>query len=80
MEDEEELLVSVDDEHLESLSEVTDHLTRAGMRVDRTLPEIGTVIGVAPAGALERLKGVRGVSAVSPARGFQAPPPDAEVQ
>jgi len=51
MDDDEELLVLVDDAYLDVVNDVAGRLEEAGMRVDRVLPEIGTLVGRAPRAA-----------------------------
>jgi hypothetical protein len=72
--------VSVDDGHLDAITEVADRLRAQGMEVAQVLDGIGVITGSAPAGAREALAGVEGVSSVDEQLTHQLPPPDASVQ
>jgi hypothetical protein len=73
--------VLVDDEHRSGIDDVAAELSRAGLRVGKTLPGTGVITGsVADAGVTEALRGVAGVAAVEVNRTVQLPPPDAPVQ
>ena len=74
------IVVSVDDDHLDGIDEVVAGLREAGMRVDAVHDTIGTVTGTADPASLNTLGSVPGVADVEPARGYQQPPPDSEVQ
>ena len=54
-------------------------LHRAGLEVDEALGGLGIVTGRAAPDAIERLRGIPGVT-VEPETGVQLPPPDAPVQ
>ena len=62
---------SVDD----TLAELRD----AGLEVDEALGDLGIVTGRAAPDAVERLRGIPGVT-IEPESGVQLPPPDAPVQ
>jgi hypothetical protein len=73
-----DVLVSVDDAALGRFDAVVAALERAGLRVTRTLPRLGTVTGTAEDPAA--LEAVDGVAAVERGRTVRLPPPDAPVQ
>lgn len=76
----ERIVVSVDDDHLDVLSEVVDRLRDAGMDVERVADAVGAVTGSIAPDALAGLESVPGVAEVERQRGFQLPPPDSPIQ
>ncbi len=74
------VLISVDDEHLNRMSEVTSRLKTAGVKVDQVMDTLGTITGSADPSKLPALRRVRGVAAVEEAREAQIAPPESEVQ
>jgi len=74
------VVVSVADEHLNDLSTVLTAMQQAGLVVNDVQEALGTVTGSIDANAIGRLETVPGVAAVERERGFQLPPPDADVQ
>lgn len=75
-----EVVVSVDDAHLPALADVVAELESAGMVVDQTMAVLGTVAGRVPQARLDDLGHVEGVAGIEPARRYQLPPPDSDVQ
>ena len=75
-----EVVVSVADDHLNDMSTVLTRLQQAGLVVDSVQEALGTVTGSIDADAIDRLETVPGVAVVERQRGFQLPPPDADVQ
>lgn len=75
-----QVLVSVDDSHVEKVDAVADELRSAGMDVDEALPELGTITGRAEPALMTTLQGVTGVASLEAARDVGIPPPDADVQ
>ena len=61
------------------VGDVLGELREAGLEVDETLDGLGIVTGRASPDALERMRGLSGVT-VEPATDVQLPPPDAPVQ
>ena len=61
------------------VDDVLADLRDAGLEVDETLDGFGIVTGRAAPDAVERLRGIPGVT-VEPETGVQLPPPDAPVQ
>jgi hypothetical protein len=74
------VIVSVDDQHLDRLTEVESRLRAAGMEVERSLPSIGTISGSAPAAKLHAVRAIEGVADVEEGREYQLPPPHSPVQ
>lgn len=74
------VVVSVTDDHLNDLSTVLTAMQQAGLVVNDVHEALGTVTGSIDANAIGRLETVPGVAAVEHERGFQLPPPDADVQ
>lgn len=75
-----EVTVTVADAALDSLEDVVNGLSSAGMQVDRVLGGLGVVTGTVATGALPALEAVSGVAGVARAQAFRLAPPDAEVQ
>ena len=61
------------------LDDMLAELRDAGLEVDEALGDLGIVTGRAAPDAIERLRGIPGVT-VERERGVQLPPPDAPVQ
>jgi len=61
------------------VDDVLPDLRDAGLEVDEALGGLGIVTGRAAPDAVERLRGIPGVT-VEPEHGVQLPPPDAPVQ
>jgi hypothetical protein len=80
MEEHVELLVSVADSERESIEDVAERLSNAGMQVKETLPELGTVVGSGPPGLVRELEQVRGVEKIARSGSFSLPPPDSPIQ
>ncbi len=74
------LLVSVDDQHMDDLEAVVGRLRAAGMEVERTMAEVGTVTGSIDPSRLDALRRVEGVAEVEQAREYRLPPPESPVQ
>lgn len=73
-------IVTVQNQYLGRVKEVTEMLESAGMRVDRVLGTLGQIIGRAEETTRPTLAGVEGVQSVDPARQFRISPPDSEIQ
>lgn len=72
--------VSVDDEHLPTITEVAAALRACGMDVKQVLEDVGAITGTVPQDVRESLNAVVGVAHVADERHVQLPPPDASVQ
>jgi hypothetical protein len=76
-----EVSITVDEGHLEALDDVAERLSAAGLRLGRTLPALGAIIGTLDdPRRLEDLKAVQGVQAAELSRAIDLPPPDTPVQ
>jgi hypothetical protein len=76
-----DLLVSVEDEYMDRLSEVAKGCEDAGMNVEQKLEEIGVLTGsIDSAEKVELLRKVEGVSHVEESRQIQIAPPDSPIQ
>lgn len=73
-------MVSVDDDHLEVLSEVVEQLRAAGMEIEQVADAVGAVTGSIERSAVTALASVQGVAAVERQHGFQLPPPGSPIQ
>ena len=70
--------VTVDEEHLDDMSEVVEALRERGMQVDAVLESLGMVTGSAP--DTEVLRQVEGVSTVDAVMERRIPPPEDDIQ
>jgi len=62
------LIVSIDGDQPETLDEVAERLTEAGMEVSERLHEIGVITGSADAEKVKDLSQVQGVTNIEPSR------------
>lgn len=76
----ERIVVSVDDDHLDVLSDVVERMRAAGMVVEQVADVVGTVTGSIEPSAVAALESLSGVAEVDRQRGFQLPPPDSSIQ
>ena len=58
------VMVSVDDQHLASISEVGERLVQAGLQVDQVLDAFGVIIGRVDESGVDALRAVEGVRGV----------------
>lgn len=58
------VMVSVDDQHLGSISEVGERLIQAGLQVDQVLAAVGVIIGRVDESGIDALRAVEGVRGV----------------
>lgn len=73
--------VSIDDEHLDSMSSVALALRDRGMEVEQVLDAVGIIIGSVAEEQRPMLASVPGVAAVTDDQPtYQLPPPDAAIQ
>jgi hypothetical protein len=71
------VMVSVDDQHLGSISEVSERLIQAGLQVDQELAAVGIIIGRVDESSIDALRAVEGVRGVDRQQEVgTAPPPD----
>lgn len=74
------LLVSVDDEHMDRFHEVVQRVKNAGMDVEQGMEAMGVVTGSIEPEKVEPLRNVEGVAHVERSRRYQIAPPDSEIQ
>jgi hypothetical protein len=72
--------ISVDNAHLEQISEITKRLQSAGMSVEQTLPTIGVISGSIDSEEVNRLYQIEGVQTIEPQQSYRLPPPESEIQ
>lgn len=72
--------ISVDNAHLEQISEITERLQSAGMNVEQTLPTIGVISGSIDSEQVNRLYQIEGVRTIEPQQSYQLAPPESEIQ
>ncbi len=74
------VVVSVDDDHVDATNEVAERLRATGMQVEETMDALGTVAGSVDSSLVGRLASVEGVSEIEEERVYQLPDPDADLQ
>lgn len=72
--------VSVDDAHVDRLTEVSMSLQLMGMDIEKTLQSIGVISGSVNSDQVNSLYQIEGVQHVESERSYQVAPPDADVQ
>jgi len=75
-----QILISIDDSHLDRLPDVVEALKSEGLEVSRSLPALGVVSGAADEGNISSLRGVKGVSSLEEEETVRIAPPDAPIQ
>jgi hypothetical protein len=80
MPDKVDLLISVDDEHLDRFSEVVKNIEDIGLDVAQQMEEIGVVTGSIEPAKIDPINNVEGVSYVERSRDIQLPPPESDIQ
>ena len=75
-----EVVVTVEDAHLDKMVAVALRLKIAGLTASQTLASAGIVTGSVAQHAVAGLKKVVGVRAVETSRGVQIAPPDSSIQ
>ncbi len=71
-----QIKVTVDVAHMGQMLRLSRSLTRIGVKVETTLPEIGVIFGSADESLLSKVSAARGVLTVAPEVIFHAPAPD----
>lgn len=72
--------VSVDDDHINQIQEVSRGLQSMGMDVEQTLPSVGVISGSISSDQVNRLYQIEGVQHIEPERSYQLAPPDSDIQ
>jgi methylmalonyl-CoA mutase cobalamin-binding subunit len=75
-----QVLVSINDSHMDRIATVIEELKKEGLDVQRSMPKLGVVSGAAEHGDLAALQEVDGVTSVEEERSVEVAPPDAPVQ
>jgi hypothetical protein len=76
----EDVNVSIAEDHLDQIDEVVKRMERAGLRVDQRLDAIGVVSGSIDPARVGSLESVGGVANVERSRQVGIPEPDEEIQ
>lgn len=74
------LSISVDDNHVDRMSDVVQNLESAGLKVEQLMENIGIITGSCDSAKVEALSKIEGVAHVEPSRQYQLAPPDSEIQ
>ncbi|MGB7439724.1 MAG: hypothetical protein WA919_01535 [Coleofasciculaceae cyanobacterium] len=74
------LSVSVDDDHINRISEVVQNLKKAGMKVENLLDQLGIVTGWCESEKVAKVSQVEGVLDVESERTVQLAPPTSYIQ
>lgn len=74
------LLVTVDDDYSDRISEVADRLRAAGMDVVSLMELLGTITGEIEPEKVEVISKLKGVAHVELSRQFQLSPPNSKIQ
>lgn len=72
--------ITVDDAHLDAMSEVVDALRARGLHVEQVLDEVGVITGSVSQDRHAALEAVDGVVSVVPEQHYRLPPPDSPIQ
>jgi hypothetical protein len=75
-----QLSLSVSDSHMGKISEVAQSATKAGLKVEQRLNDLGVLIGSIDEGKIGQLHGIDGISHVERAQIVGVPPPDSPIQ
>lgn len=74
------LLISVDDDCLQRISEVIQNLKSAGFQVEQSMPQLGVISGWCEQANVEAISHVEGVANVETEQKYQIAPPESEIQ
>ncbi|GAA1994932.1 hypothetical protein JL107_08265 [Nakamurella flavida] len=77
---EQQISITVDDDHLQDVAGVADRLRARGMQVDQVMGSIGIISGSVPSGMRQAMRQVPGVAAVDSPVTFQVAPPGSAIQ
>ena len=72
--------ISIDDAHINQISEIAKNLQSMGMDVEQTLPSIGVISGSVSSDQVNHLDKIEGVQHVESERSYQLAPPDSDIQ
>ncbi|MBD2773009.1 ketohydroxyglutarate aldolase [Iningainema tapete] len=74
------LLISVDDRHIEQILEVAQALQASGMKIEQLMEQIGVITGSIDSTQVEGISQIEGVAAVEVEQKYQLEPPESEIQ
>ncbi|NKB81656.1 MAG: ketohydroxyglutarate aldolase [Nitrospirales bacterium] len=74
------VIVTLDDEHANSIEKVTDECRAAGLVVYESLDMLGQVMGEIDPDKESELRKISGVLSVEESQEYQLPPPNLEIQ
>jgi translation elongation factor EF-1beta len=74
------LVILVDDEHVDRIAEVVKNLQSAGLHVEQSMEQLGIITGSCDSSKVQALSQVDGVSNVETERQYQIAPPESEIQ
>ena len=74
------LIISVDEDHLDKISSVVKNLQSAGLYVEQLMENLGIITGSCDSSNVQALSQVEGVSSVETERTYQIAPPDSDIQ
>jgi hypothetical protein len=75
-----QVLISIDDSHIDRISTVVEKLEGEGLEVSRSMPALGVVSGTADEARVPSLRDVEGVLSIEEERRIEIPPPDSPIQ
>ena len=74
------LLICVDERHLEQIPQVVEALEASGLKIERVMEQTGIITGSIDSTQVEGISQVEGVAAVEVEQQFQLKPPESEIQ
>ena len=77
---EQQISITVDDDHLQDVAGVAEALRASGMQVDQVLGAVGIISGSVPSGRRQAVQRVPGVASVEGPLSFQVAPPGSAIQ
>ncbi|MFB2935816.1 hypothetical protein ACE1B6_11235 [Aerosakkonemataceae cyanobacterium BLCC-F154] len=72
--------ISVDDAHVDRISEVAKKLQSAGLVVEQILTTVGVISGSINSDQVNHLSQMEGVQHIEPEQSYQIAPPDSDIQ
>lgn len=73
------LLITVDNNYTNRISEVVKRLEDIGMMIERTMEEVGIIAGSIDAAKIETISEIEGVKSVEESMPSQIPPPESDL-
>lgn len=75
-----QVLIAIDDEHMNDIDRVVQACEKAGLEVESSLESIGTITGAIDPDKLDELSRIRGVAGVERSGEHDIGPPDSDLQ